>query len=182
MFPFYVYRCQNKTEVRISYAQNWKLAQRLREMGLGYTGTTGVIREPRVVKESCTLQCVYECSLNFNEDSRKTLNRQFWQLVEFEKREYFSKYVERVETKRKYTNYKSRRTYTFIYHFDLFGKRLQVCKKFFLNTLNICPTKIYIYFTKFHDETTGKPISLDVLKEIKMLKSKKGKKSNNIAQ
>ena len=125
---------------------------------------TGYFRPERALKKPCTAQCIHKCTINFSMEERKKLHEQFWKFTEFEKRKFFTKHVERIAKKRQYVKAASRRTYTYVYYFHLLCKRLQVCKIFFLNTLDICSSKIYLYFEKFHDEATGHPKPMEEVK------------------
>lgn len=168
--------------------------KKLREMGYSYITHNGTPCPDREVKESCQSACVHECSFNFNKTERTKLHKHFWSLTTHEKRIFFSKYINRVHTARKQNaidimgdpkrlkrkrkhdlNFSSRRTYSYYYHFDLADKRLQVCKTFFLNTLDIAPTKVYWYFDHYHDEETGGPKPIEFCQR----KSKKVHKHEN---
>lgn len=131
----------------------WKanVRKRLREMGLDYIDTKGKARPAREIREACREECVYECTLNFDSDERIRLHKEFWHLKYKEKLQFYADFVERAPVKR--AKQQSRRSCSFIYHFNLGPRRLQVCKKFFLNTIGISDTPIYHYFNHNH----GKP-------------------------
>ena len=127
-------------------------------MGHSYVNTVGKLIPERCVKPACPERCVFECRLNFNSEERLRLHKYFWSLNNVQKNEYISQFVERISTKRtSIKNRTSRRLYTYVYYFEINGRRLQVCKIFFTNTLDFTDEKIYWYFNHLHNEETGKP-------------------------
>lgn len=114
------------------------LNKHLREMGLSYLRKDGTERSDRAPKPACRPQCIYECSMNFNSLERLRIHKQFWSLTHDQKKTFYRKLVERIPRKRVRVKHESKRTYTYLYHFELnSGKRLQVCTVFFLRTLDI---------------------------------------------
>lgn len=125
------------------------ISRKLREMGMNYIGQDGKERGARTVREpGCPETCSYECQKNFDSDERQNINRYFWSLNKHKKHEYYDQYVERVEPKRRRVTRPSRRGCTFRYFFALHDLRLQVCQKFFMNTLCISTSSVYWYFKK----------------------------------
>lgn len=125
-----------------------RIRKKLREMGVAYIDTKGRPKRGRTIGPPCAATCNYECTLNFNPDERIRVHQTFWQSSASEKQSFYENHVKRIATQRHYTISKSRRTYTFIYYFPLRDRRLQVCKKFFLNTLNVCSDVVYNIFKK----------------------------------
>lgn len=142
-----------------SYAKShlWKrnIAKKLRQMGLNYISSNGQERPARTMRESCRLGCHYECSLNFNDNAREELYKNYWQMSSDERNIFYGKYIERIGTKRPRAGEGSRRSFSYIYHFPLREKRLQVCKKFFINTLGVSEFSIYFFYNKLDEKLTN---------------------------
>ena len=127
-------------------------------MGHSYINSSGKVRSERRVKEPCPERCIFECPLNFNIDERTKIHKNFWSLNGDQKNLFLAQFIKRISPKRKRVkDGSSRRMFTYVYYFDIMGKRLQVCKKFFKNTLDITEKKIYWYFNHLHNDETGKP-------------------------
>lgn len=140
----------------------WKneIRKRNRAMGFSYLDVSGKVTSDRTMKPACPDTCIQQCSLNFSPITRQEIHSHFWTLPNEKKREFYAKYVERRNKKRsKCVKRPTRRTYSFVYYFDLLDCRLQVCKTFFFNTLDIDSGRVYYYFEHFHDFQTGKPKS-----------------------
>lgn len=107
------------------------------------------------MKDSC-LNCRKNCSQKCTEEERKQIFERYWQLGDINRqRDFISKYVNFQEKQRcrqrpakkerldrsssleETENIVSRRNFTFIYYLPKAGLKTQVCKTFFLNTLNI---------------------------------------------
>lgn len=143
----------NKSSKSYAKSHLWKrnIAKKLRQMGLNYISSKGEERPARKMRESCRLKCHYECPLNFNEIERKLLYQNFWQMSLDERNTFYSKFIERIPTKRPRAGEGSRRNYSYIYHFPLRETRLQVCKKFFVNTLGVSEFSVYFYYSKLDE-------------------------------
>lgn len=125
----------------------------LRELGMDYIDSRGKCRPARKMKTPCESTCRYECTLNFNYDERLKIHKLFWTLTNLEKDQFYGKFVNRIEPKRRlrrYTMDESRKSFSYIYHFPLNDKRLQVCKIFFSSTLCVANDRIYRYFNNLN--------------------------------
>lgn len=188
-YVFYVYRCKEPNVqltvdgVAVMTApprrrqpvnkELWgtEIRKRNREMGLSYISVSGKATSDRKMKPPCPEKCIQQCTLNFSKTIRQEIHNHFWTLPNEKKREFYSKYVERRNKKRGTRGKKqTRRTYSFVYYFDLLGNRLQVCKTFFLNTLDVSPGRVYKYFEDFHDFETGTPNSKSYCKRRRQTK------------
>lgn len=98
----------------------------------------------KTIKEFCGEKCKRTCK-KFNNTERTAIFQRFWSLSDNEKRYFISQFVKRSEIKRKIEGF-SRRSYTYQYFFERNNARHQVCKKFFLNTLNISSARVYYFF------------------------------------
>lgn len=134
-------------------------------MGETYIGVDGTVKIGRTVKKTCPITCYLRCQYNITETQRLEIHKTFWKLTDNEKDCFYANNVERICTVRKRTKAEqSRRLFSFIYFFDYCdvgesAKRVQVCQKFFVNTLDISKGRIYYYFRNIHDSTTRAPIS-----------------------
>lgn len=117
-------------------------------MGMDYVSDNGVERAGRSIGQPCNDKCYCECKKNFDKYEREKIHKTFWQLTKAEKHDFYGKYVERVKIKRKRVKIGSKRECSFQYFFPLDDKRLQVCQKFFRNTLGIRDGIVYRYFRK----------------------------------
>jgi hypothetical protein len=99
-------------------------------------------------------KCSLKCASKISESDRQTINSGFWGLTTARKSDYYSKYVVRSETKRTRTDTVKTRLHTYKYYLEIRGATYQVCKSFFLNTLNISSHTIYYFYEKFMDKTT----------------------------
>lgn len=89
------------------------------------------------------------------EDQLKLFN-QFWKLSDEKKLHFYSKFVERKDALRKRTaNEHSRKHKTFVYHFELNGQFIRVCREFFLTTINVSQSRIYYFFRTNMNTATG---------------------------
>ncbi|XP_055704089.1 uncharacterized protein LOC129802363 [Phlebotomus papatasi] len=121
-----------------------KSPQKCKDAGMEYINRAGKLVPAKKMRESCGTTCRRSCKM-FSEDDRITNFQRFWNLSEAEKKIFISKSVKRFQAKRKIEG-PSRRTFTYLYYLDRNNITQQVCKKFFLNTLNISSTKVYYYF------------------------------------
>lgn len=96
------------------------------------------LQEKHVVLPPCENTCVFKCTQNLSYDQRCNLNHEFWKKSWIDRRSYVLTTCERLETKRKTAGAElnSKRTKTFQYFLlGEEGKKVRVCKKFFLTTL-----------------------------------------------
>lgn len=143
------------------YQANINMA--LREMGCSYVGRGGTLRPGRSVKDACSDKCPFECTMNFCKADRLQLHAHYWSLKRNERAPFLLGLIKRIYVKRKRTRetvgYRRIRTYTYLYHLDLYGRRLQVCKKFFVNTMDVKTNVIQRIFAKANIEPDEKPKS-----------------------
>lgn len=97
-------------------------------------------------KKDCLYHCSYECQKFITEEERGKIFQQYYTLNETEKKIFLISTTKKfsVQRHRKGKNkVNSRRKYTFCYFFNVCGQDIQVCKIFYLGTLNISQTPIY---------------------------------------
>lgn len=161
---------QMKKKITNAKPHLWKvnLAKSLREIGASYLDSRGRERSGRVLKETCNSNCFQKCSERIELEERQRIYQHYWSLKSAEKYAYISQMVEPKQIKRRRVplDQESRRKFTYNYFFHVtepgsneLPLRLQVCKIFFMNTLDIREKKVYYYFKHLHDNTTGAPKS-----------------------
>lgn len=169
-FCFYRFRSDGvvptKTKITNAKPHLWKvnIAKNLREIGASYLDSRGRERSGRVIKETCPLNCIQKCSERIELEERQRIYQHYWSLKSAEKYAYISQMVERVQIKRRRVpvDQESRRKFTYNYFFHVaepdskeLPVRLQVCKIFFMNTLDIREKKVYYYFKHLHNNAKG---------------------------
>lgn len=118
------------------------------------------IKESRKIKERCCCKenGAMKCS-EINDDNRKKIFSEFWQLEWNQKKIYVNSLVEayqitRPRNRKDYS--KSKRCLTYKYNLRFQCKNIRVCKKFFLNTLDIGEKTVLNWIKK---AIVSKPIS-----------------------
>lgn len=132
----------------IGTVQRAEIRKHLRRIGAAYIDTKGEPKGGRAVGATCPITCYYACQINFDVADRLRIHKQYWQSTAEDKQTFYATYVNRIPKHVQTTKAKSRRTFTFVYYFQLGEKRFQVCQKFFLNTLNVCGRVVYRAFNK----------------------------------
>lgn len=151
------------TRKRKQQISNWKrnIAKRLRTQGKEYIGKRDVLHLARTIKKTCSEHCNYKCNVNFSIEDRQVIHDAFWKLDPNSKLHFYSKFTKQKTTARKRTNKEvSRRVVSYQYYFQSASEPVQVCKVFFLNTLDISQNRIYYYYREKHNENVGvsKPV------------------------
>lgn len=137
---------------------NWERnkVKKRREEGRPYVNKKGIQMRERKLQKSCGSSCKRSCSIFIGETERKGIHEYFWKMTESEKLAFYGLYTERVEKARQRTKKSdSRRTHTYHYFLPLNGKRIQVCKIFFLSTLDVSDRRITYYHTTLKNKETG---------------------------
>lgn len=97
---------------------------------------------------------------NISLDDRQKIHESFWSLDDGRKYHFYSKHVERLDAKRKRTKSEvSKKTYTYKYFLTSSNIKQQVCREFFLKTLNINKGRILYYFANISRNSTEVPRS-----------------------
>lgn len=97
----------------------------------------GVDRPARSMKPvSC--KCPFMCTRYVSEDDRNKIFDGYWNLASKNlQRQFISNHCRCIKKKSGNTKLSSRRKETIVYHFTVGEAQVRVCKKFFLNTLDI---------------------------------------------
>ncbi|XP_030749213.1 uncharacterized protein LOC115877193 [Sitophilus oryzae] len=108
------------------------------------------------LKRACTESCKQKCSKNFTEDERKFIFNNYWQMGDLHRqREFIAASMIKVEPKYRYVREGSNRKANNAFYFEKKGKRVRVCKVFFMNTLDINHRVIRIVVNKKLDLSTS---------------------------
>lgn len=138
--------------------EKWSLNVRKRDKNLGksYKRTTGIIREERKPKNLQNVgQCALKCHENIPDACKILLCKNFWDIGNIDRqRDYIISHVTRKEAARKRKE-NSRRKFSQSYYFDVDGIKYRVCKRFFLQTLDISEKFVRISLEKSGRSRTG---------------------------
>ncbi|XP_070183840.1 uncharacterized protein [Littorina saxatilis] len=130
---------------RLRHEDDWKenKRKRLRNNGESYVSRAGKLKRKRELKSGCGDQCRNKCKSKVSEDERIQIFHSFWKLgCLTQQRQYLCKTVKKREKKSTHTKSSSRRGSTYEYHLHIHGKIVKVCKKMFLDTLDISDTVV----------------------------------------
>ncbi len=165
------------TRKRKRKPEQWKanVRKRLVESGKSYISRRGKIVAEKSMKNTCALSCRKKCSESITDTTCENIFSGFYNLTSADKRHFLSKSTTYCETKRP-TNKSasSRRKMSYAYFLSVEGSNVQVCKKFFLNVLQISQTQVYSVH-KAIDKTTGILSSSKVGKHAKKVVAKSAK-------
>lgn len=145
-------RGRKRTRNEENWARNVK--KRLKNSGKSYISVRGKEVAEKTVKPACSEKCVFKCSQKFSEERRKTIFNELWDMGDKREQQHFLlRHVEERPAQRRRVG-SDKRTTTFHYYFltaDL--TREEVCRVFFLNTLDI--KRDYVYNTIRRQSSTG---------------------------
>ena len=156
---------QNKFRRRFSRPQNWKRnkAKVYRETGQQYVNVSGKTVLARKVQESKhSVTCRMNCENKITADDRQLIHEDFWTLTESQKRDYFARTTHRESKKRTRSGRAHRtdkirnRVYAYKYYFVVRDVRIQVCKSYYLTTLDISNNRLNTYYAT-RNPTSGTP-------------------------
>ncbi|KAK0172827.1 hypothetical protein PV328_006098 [Microctonus aethiopoides] len=133
-----------KVKKRAKHQDQWKcnIRKKARASGQEYLSSKNTIMRAKHLKETCKHTCKYLCSRRFNEEERQNILQAFWdEDVDYNrKRQFVVSCIDQEPVQRQRSRNGARagrREVTYIYSLILNGSRTRVCKKFFLNTLDI---------------------------------------------
>nr|CAH7718651.1 unnamed protein product [Callosobruchus chinensis] len=133
-----------------------------RNSGKEYVNWKGNTQAQRKLKPPCE-NCRNNCTKKISEEDRVSIFSNFWSLADINRqRDFISKFTCLEEKKRCRIrpkpevdeNVQSRRKSTFTYFLLSGGKRIMVCKKFFLNTLSISGQMVATVYSKMSSSGT----------------------------
>lgn len=142
---------QTPTRKKKRRVDTWQrnVRKRLLECGEEYTDQKGKIHRKRSISGStCLSNCTFNCQEMFSKEDMQKIHENFWKLDDKSKNHFYSKFVEKVEAKRKKQDVKKARLNSFKYYFTHNENVVRVCQKFFLKTLDVSENRIYYFFKK----------------------------------
>ena len=141
---------QRRGRKRMRSIENWKksLRKKHRNCGDEYITDRGITKARRKMKKGCGIGCRLNCHGKLLPTERENLFHAFWQLGEVTRqREFIVKHCSKVPVRSRKTG-GSRRKFSLRYSFELNGNAIDVCKQFFLDTLNINDRVVRTAFNK----------------------------------
>lgn len=151
----------------------WKQNKRKdrRNHGLSYTSINGKEVTTKKMGPTCLGTCFHGCTKNISEEKRQRIFSYFWSLSPKEKKVFYGNFIKKTEIKRRRKKSieltQTKKKSSFNYFFIVNEITLQVCKKYFLNTLAISERVVYYFFEHNYQVESS---------EILLNNSKKGRK------
>ena len=109
-----------------------------RNSGKEYLDSTGSLTKARQMKTGCHNKCKRKCHSKISKENQSQLFDTFWDISEIQQqRQFVSQSLILTDVKRQTTGESSRRNKSLSYYLNIKDNRIQVCKKFFLNTFGI---------------------------------------------
>lgn len=132
--------------------QNWKkkTRQRLRNSGQAYNSVNGK-EMPEKVFKNIPCQCKQKCDEKFETDERKRIFESFWKLGDYSKQNVYirsSVLSHRVQRKRAKNGNGNEKHVSYNYILREGDKSEIVCKKYFLDTLQLSHGRVYRCISK----------------------------------
>lgn len=137
----------------------WKrnIQKKLRLDGKDYYTQHGKLKPAKHV-QATKCRCHYKCPQFFPQEDRNKILASFLKLKTQElKWNFICKHITCIAKKRCYSENTDRRAKTYVYMLTLNQTPRQVCKKFFLETLNISSKMVRTAITKHSDSGTINP-------------------------
>ncbi|XP_039287439.1 uncharacterized protein LOC120352054 [Nilaparvata lugens] len=125
--------------------------------GKAYTTCKGKDIPARKVKPSCKNMCLKKCATKINMDSRQKIHNDFWQLENVQKKDFILRCVNKNKKARETVTGTSRRQFTRSYFLPFNEEFIEVCKMFFMNTLDVGAK--FIRYTEEHASPLGSAAS-----------------------
>ena len=132
---------------RIRNVELWarNVKKRLRNSGEQYISSRGKQIKGRSIKPCCPLTCPLKCSTKFDERDRKEIFEDYWALGDKREQQHFIvRHVEeRTVTRKRVGSEKRNTTCHYFLNKKESNSREQVCRTFFLNTMDIGRDFVY---------------------------------------
>lgn len=152
------YNC-DYTRKRKVKKHNWKktIKKIKRESGQEYVDHKNKIHLKRKCKGKCLSKKGFlQCEDKISQKQRQAIFNHFWTLTDAKKNHFYGKFVTIHSPQRKRTKAEiSKKLKVFLYFFETDRKRIQVCRNFFLTTLDIDKQRIYYFFKNHFNFDTG---------------------------
>jgi hypothetical protein len=120
--------------------ENWERnkLKKNRHTGKSYTTHYGKMFSEKKMKSGCGMKCRYKCHEKISNEDRLALFENYWRIGDKSRqREFLARCIKRHSTKRKTCSETSRRQHSHTYTFSKNSSDIQVCKVFFLGTLDV---------------------------------------------
>ncbi len=156
----------------------WKrnIRKRNYERGEQHINSAQKLVNARELQPSCNENCFFKCNENLSHNGRQEIINSYYECDNSGQKAFIIRSVEKAiksaknnknSRKLAQNNDKSLRNYSFKYHLFLGNEKIRVCKKFYLETLNISQTVIYNAHHK-KNIISGNPLPSKAGKHIKM--------------
>jgi hypothetical protein len=147
---------------RVTRPEKWKsnVRKTLCQSGKEYMNARGkkVAAKKIINKKDCSNACKFKCSRKIGNNGRRDLFQYYYSLNQNEKYVFLKETTEKYVKSRRTTEQPSRRTYSFKYFFKVQEHKIQVCKQFFLGTLNTSQKPIYTVHSLNQNQTAKKDL------------------------
>lgn len=150
---------ERRSRKRTRQENTWKrnVSKRLRTSGEAYVSSSGKQIKARQMKAGCGDKCRYKCHQNFPENERIEIFRSFWSREDKkDQRHFIASCVTKDGVKRKRVG-SDRRGTTYHYTFYAPNGKQEVCKKFFLDTLDLGQDVVYSTLNRLNPTGTLSP-------------------------
>lgn len=145
------------TRKRKQFKEDWECvkSKKQKNSGLEYNGChTKKKFEKKNIRSPC--KCVKKCGEKILQERREVIFNEFWKLGDHEKQwHYITRHAKSKDIKKMTLDRKKNRTQTIKYDFKVNkndSDSIEVCKKFFLNTLAITEKVVYTALEKVKSE------------------------------
>lgn len=129
----------------------------LLNLGMEHTNRKGNIIPERKIGAACEEKCRIQCQKKFNEEARKSIFKEFWDLADHTRQwDFIAKYVKEIKKKQVTVGAGSvsRRSNSRYYVFKSGEEDKRVCKTMFLNTLGVSETWVTTALKKIKGSST----------------------------
>jgi hypothetical protein len=142
--------CNNDTPERKSRKRTrneamWKrnILKRKRNSGESYVTYKGKVKRARKMKPGCGHNCRMKCSTKITETQRENIFDEYWGLGDYNlQKAFINSSVTQKSTKRNTKDAQKNRNITRKYAFTINDTRIEVCKTFYINTLDETNSRI----------------------------------------
>lgn len=148
------------TRKRKKNPSTWKrnFQKNLRLDGKQYYTQTGKLKPAKEVKDNIACHCHYNCSRHFSKEDRSKIFKSFTKLRTQQLRwNFIAKQVSCIPKKRCYSANTDRRANTYVYRLTSDQMSYQVCKKFFIATINVSSKTVQTALSKQCDSGIVEP-------------------------
>ena len=137
---------EKQSRKRKRSANEWKRNVKKKNCNSGeeYYNAGNKLVPKKKLKTPCNEKCRYKCYTVFSEEEREGILKSFWAIGDnTRQRQYISSNIENIENpKYRYPKENSNRSFNQAYFLIKEEKKIRVCKKFFMATLDIGDTMI----------------------------------------